>query len=118
MAKVSVDIGLTLKLPGPDSFNMIKPSISYTDIDTDGDVAAQIEACNAAAELVIDAASIKAAQTVADLSGAAFETQSWTRWRDGSLKKWQDSVVGEVTRQSDEIVKLGGAARPKKAKGE
>ena len=48
MAKVSVELGLTLKLASGGGFNMFKPSLSIQDIDLDSEIAPQIEAALAA----------------------------------------------------------------------
>lgn len=48
MAKVSVELGLTLKLASGGGFNMFKPSLSIQDIDLDAEIAPQIEAALAA----------------------------------------------------------------------
>ena len=42
MAKVSVELGLTLKLASGGGFNMFKPSLSIQDIDLDSEIAPQI----------------------------------------------------------------------------
>jgi len=116
MAKVSVDFGLTLKIPGKD-FEMLKPSVSFTDIDTEGDVEAQIAACVAAVPKIQEAAEGALAQSVADLSGMAFEGGGWTAAFNVykvNRQKWEASVLGEITRLGDELVKLGGEPTLKK----
>ena len=44
MAKVSVELGLTLKMASGGGFNMFKPSLAIQDIDLDAEVTPQIEA--------------------------------------------------------------------------
>ncbi len=43
MSKVSVELGLTLKLGTGGGYNFIRPSITIADIDTEQDTAPQIE---------------------------------------------------------------------------
>ena len=43
MSKVSVELGLTLKLGTGGGYNFIRPSITIADIDTEQDAAPQIE---------------------------------------------------------------------------
>jgi hypothetical protein len=121
MAKVSMDFGLTLKIPGKD-FEMIKPNVSFTDIDTEGDVEAQVALCVAAVSKIEAAAEGALAQVVADLTGMAFEGGGWTaafNTYKANRKKWEDSVLGEVMRLGGEIERLGGEAPKKKeTKGE
>lgn len=42
--RVDVRLGLTLRLPGGDGFEMFKPEVALTDLDPEGDVVAQIAA--------------------------------------------------------------------------
>jgi len=44
MTKVSVELGLTLKMASGGGFNMFKPSLAIQDIDLDAEVTPQIEA--------------------------------------------------------------------------
>ena len=48
MTKISVELGLTLKLASGGGFNMFKPSLSIQDIDLDAEVTPQIESALAA----------------------------------------------------------------------
>ena len=48
MAKVSVELGLTLKLKSGGGFNMFKPSLAIQDINLDAEITPQIEAALAA----------------------------------------------------------------------
>ena len=43
MAKVSVELGLTLKMATGGGYNFIRPSISISEIDIDGDVKDQVD---------------------------------------------------------------------------
>lgn len=49
MARVSVELGVTIPFPG-DRFGNVKPSMRIDDIDTDGDVEEQIRLAVAAGE--------------------------------------------------------------------
>lgn len=54
MAKVSVELGLTLKMATGGGFNFFRPSICISDIDIDGDIKDQIDRAVKAIEISWD----------------------------------------------------------------
>ena len=116
MPKGSGDLGLNLPIPGRD-FSMVKPSVSFTDIDTDGDVAAQIAACDEALVAVVDAAEKRLEQTTADLTGLDFEGLGFGAWKTGFFKTWSTSIVNEMKRLGgliDGTPAEGAAKKPRR----
>ena len=57
MAKVSVSIGMNIEMTPGDRFSRFTPSMTIADIDTDGDIEAQINAAIAGSKKVWDAVS-------------------------------------------------------------
>jgi len=55
MPKVGARTGLTIRLFKESNYEFVRPEISISDIDTDGDVPAQIKASMDALELTYDA---------------------------------------------------------------
>lgn len=50
MAKVGASIGLTIKIFKDSQFEFIRPSVEFSEIDTDLDVKEQLDACDEALE--------------------------------------------------------------------
>lgn len=64
MVKAKAELGLTLKMAAGGGFNFFRPLISLDDIDTDGDVPAQIESGLAALNLMWSAVEGRMVQIV------------------------------------------------------
>ena len=72
MPKTSVHLGLTLELPNQ-KFGSIRADVTYSDIDTEGDLEAQVAACRAVALAGAEDAEGALAQLITDASGFDFE---------------------------------------------
>ena len=107
MPKVSVHLGLTF--PGSGEFTSNRCDVSFDDIDTEGDVAAQLAACNEALTKVSEGVEIALATEAANVSGLSVGglglARSFAEFRE-KLAKWQENVVGEVRRQKEALEKL------------
>ncbi len=68
MSEQTIELGITLKIPGKDQYNMAKPVLRWT-IDSSGDVAAQIAEHKAALEEVAPELEEALGQQLANISG-------------------------------------------------
>lgn len=99
MPKISVKEGITLPIPNQ-QYSSVRPEIGFYDIDTDGDVDAQLAACRAAAEKVAAAVEDDVAQEAANLTGLNFEGRGVAA-RVVKLEELVEKVVKEVRRQKE-----------------
>lgn len=67
MPKVTLHLGLTM--PGPEQYSSIRADVDFGEIDTDGDVEAQIKRCAEVLEEVAVQAETSLAQQVSNSSG-------------------------------------------------
>lgn len=109
MPKIDVEIGVSLKLPNVD-YGMIKPTVRFSDIDTDGDLEAQIKACVAAIGPIAEGVEQALAQEAANASGLSIEglglAGEFTAFRDNSnaVTKKLIEQIRKLTGQVNEII--------------
>lgn len=110
MPKISVMTGLTTKIPGQD-YGMLKVEIRYTDIDTEGDIGAQLEECDKVALAAAERSEKTLAQVASDASGLAVEgvgiAPEFIAFRD-QAKTAITQLAREVKRQKDVLESLAG----------
>jgi hypothetical protein len=103
MSKVSVKIGLTLKLFRESNYEYIRPEVAIEDIDPDGDVPKQIEDAVAALKLVWDASTEQMNSIIANEMpnvNAEMEVQIAKRLKnmEDAIRKMGDEVKkGRIT---------------------
>ena len=68
MSELVIELGVTIKIPGKDQYNMAKPVLRWT-IDSAGDVLAQIAEHKAALEAVGPELEAALGQQLANVSG-------------------------------------------------
>ena len=101
MSKVSIHRGVTIPHPDKGNYTMWKTDITLSDIDTEGDVDAQIEEALGVAGKISASLAEPLAQDAADVSTLAIEGVGVAKQFEQFLvddKAWKDSVVKEVTK--------------------
>ena len=112
---LTIELGVTVGIPGKDKFNMAKPVLRWT-IDSAGDVAAQIAEHKAALEEVAPELEEALGQQLANISGLSVSGAG-----QGAalvkLEKLMEFVVKEQLRVKELLEKTGvesAGASPKK----
>lgn len=100
MSELVIEAGVTVKLPGKNSFNMAKPTIRFT-IDSAGDVDAQIAQHQAALEKVAPAIENALAQELANLTGLTVEGGG-----DGAVVTELKELMGFTIKEQKRVGKL------------
>ena len=89
MAKVNVELGMTLKMQTGGGYNFFRPQIAIIDIDIDGDVQDQID---------------RAVATVNESAGPAIETAMGKLITQADITD-NESVIVELGRKVNEMQK-------------
>lgn len=114
MAKVSVKLGLTL--PGPQEYSSFRADFAITDIDTEGDVEAQLKEALQAGEDAAITAEAGLASTASNVSGLTLEGvgvgEQFTKFREKFQPAWK-----ELKAQVNELVAKVEGSEPKPKKG-
>lgn len=71
MPKISIKLGVTI--PGQKEYSSLRAETEFSEIDTDGDIKAQVEECLAAIEQATQSAEEVLAQQISNLSGLNIE---------------------------------------------
>ena len=109
MSELTIELGITVGIPGKDKFNMAKPVLRWT-IDSAGDVAAQIAVHKAALEEVAPEIEAALGQQLANVSGLSVSGAGQGAAL-AKLEKLMEFVVKEQLRVKKV---LEGDAKPKK----
>ena len=112
MSTVSVHLGITY--PGSKQFSSFRADVTISDIDVQGDIKEQLKEALEASIEIGKTAEDAVAQQAANASGLAVEgvglATDFYEFKD-ALKKWQENVVGQVTKLTEEVT-----AKAKKTK--
>ncbi len=111
MSELTIELGITVGIPGKDKFNMAKPVLRWT-IDSSGDVAAQIAEHKAALEEVAPEIEEALGQQLANVSGLSVSGAGQGAAL-AKLEKLMEFVVKEQLRVKEV---LEGDAKPKRAR--
>jgi len=102
--RISVHLGVTI--PGEREYTSLRPDVTFSDIDTEGDVETQLSDCLAVYERVEQVAEKVLAQGLANTSGLSIEGlglgAAFAAYKE-KMKAWQENVVGELRRQKSII---------------
>ena len=113
MSEQTIELGITLKIPGKDQYNMAKPVLRWT-IDSAGDVAAQIAEHKAALEEVGPEIEEALGQQLANVSGLSVSGAG----QGAALAKLEalmEFTIKEQTRVKELLVEEGiDKSTPKK----
>lgn len=115
MAKVSVKLGLTL--PGPQEYSSFRADFAIGEIDTEGDVEAQIKEALQAGEDAAIAAEAGLASTASNVSGLTLEGvgvgEQFNKFREKFSPAWKE-LKAEVAELAAKV--NGDTAEEKPAK--
>ncbi len=109
MSEQTIELGITVGIPGKDKFNMAKPVLRWT-IDSDGDIPAQIAVHKAALEEVSPEIEEALGQQLANVSGLSVSGAGQGAAL-AKLEKLMEFVVKEQLRVKEV---LEGDTKPKK----
>ncbi len=111
MSELTIELGVTLKIPGKDQYNMAKPVLRWT-IDSAGDVAEQIAQHKAALEEVGPEIETALGQQLANVSGLSVSGAG----QGAALSKLEQQVEFIIKEQLRVKEVLKGGAKSKRAK--
>ena len=109
MSEQTIELGITVGIPGKDKFNMAKPVLRWT-IDSSGDVAAQIAVHKAALEEVGPEIEEALGQQLANISGLSVSGAG----QGAALVKLEKLMEFVVKEQLRVKAVLEGGEKPKK----
>ncbi len=98
MAKVGLHQGVTLPNP-KDKWHNFKADITISEIDTEGDIDAQLKTCLDALEKIAEAVEEPLAQTLANSSGLGIEGIGLATDLTDMIKSnetWRENIVTEI----------------------
>ena len=108
---LTIELGVTVGIPGKDKFNIAKPVLRWT-IDSAGDVAAQIAEHKAALEEVGPEIEEALGQQLANISGLSVSGAG----QGAALAKLEKLMEFVVKEQLRVKAALAGGEKPKRAK--
>ena len=108
MSDLTIELGITVGIPGKDKFNMAKPVLRWT-IDSAGDVAAQIAVHKAALEEVAPEIEAALGQQLANVSGLSVSGAG-----QGAALAKLERLMEFVVKEQLRVKEVLGAGKPKK----
>ena len=110
MPKISIKLGITI--PGQKDYSSLRAETEFSEIDTEGDIKAQVEECLSAIEQTTQPAEEVLAQQISNLSGLSIEGV-------GIATKFENTM-SRLRKSWDELVErvdnLEKEEKPKKIK--
>jgi len=108
MPKISIELGVTI--PGQKEYNTLRAAIKFDEIETNGDIKAQVEECIAAIEQAAESAEGSLAQQISNLSGLSIEgvglATEFSEFKE-KVRVWAQEII-------DKMKKLEEPKRKKK----